>query len=147
MAESNPLSGGELNAALTGEVVRIHTANLGRGRNKSFSFHNGNVVITILQEVLTKAEQSLAVNDHGEAVLAMRQLFQRTMADEMKASVERLTGREVVAFMSDNHLEPDMAVEGFFLDPPLRPAAALAAACSAQSRRKPAQRTACVAAP
>lgn len=119
MTETTLLSGGELNAALTREVVRIHTANLGRGPNKSFSFHNGNVVVTILQEVLTKAEQSLAVNDHGEAVLAMRQLFQRTMAEEMKASVEKLTGREVVAFMSDNHLEPDMAVEVFILDAPL----------------------------
>jgi uncharacterized protein YbcI len=119
MADRGPLAGGELNAALTREVVRIHTANLGRGPNKSFSFHNGNVVVTILQEVLTKAEQSLAVTEHGEAVLAMRQLLQRTMSDEMKASVERLTGRKVVAFMSDNHLEPDMAVEVFFLDAPL----------------------------
>lgn len=74
------LSGGELNAALTREVVRIHTANLGRGPNKSFSFHNGNVVVTVLQEVLTKAEQNLSANDHDEAVLEMRQLFQRTMS-------------------------------------------------------------------
>lgn len=120
MAAPNPLAGGELNAALTREVVRIHTANLGRGPNKSFSFHNGNVVVTILQEVLTKAEQNLALNEHGGAVLAMRQLVQRTMAGEMKESVERLTGRKVVAFMSDNHLEPDMAVEVFILDTPLR---------------------------
>jgi uncharacterized protein YbcI len=115
------LSGGELNAALTREVVRIHTARLGRGPNKSFTFHNGNVVVTVLQDVLTKAEQNLvaAANEHGEAVLSMRSLFQRTMADEMKDSVERLTGHTVVAFMSDNHLDPDMAVEVFILDEPL----------------------------
>jgi uncharacterized protein YbcI len=110
------LSGGELNAALTREVVRIHTANLGRGPDKSFSFHSGNVVVTVLQDVLTKAEQSLSTSDHGDAVLAMRRLFQRTMGEEMKESVERLTGRKVLAFMSDNHLEPDMAVEVFILD-------------------------------
>jgi uncharacterized protein YbcI len=113
------LSGGELNAALTREVVRIHTASLGRGPNKSFSFHNGNVVVTVLQDVLTKAERNLADNDHGEAVLSMRSLFQRTMAEEMKESVERLTGRDVVACMSDSHLDPDMAVEVFILDRPL----------------------------
>ena len=113
------LSGGELNAALTREVVRIHTANLGRGPNKSFSFHNGNVVVTVLQDVLTKAERNLAENEHGDAVLAMRSLFQRTMAEEMKESVERLTGLEVVACMGDNHLDPDMAVEVFILDEPL----------------------------
>ncbi len=119
MAESTSLTGGELNAALTREMVRIHTANLGRGPNKSFSLHNGNIVLTVLQEVLTKAEQNLAGNGHGEAVLSMRDLFQRTMAEEMKESVERLTRRKVVAFMSDNHLDPDMAVEVFILDAPL----------------------------
>ncbi len=120
MSESGEqLSGGELNAALTREVVRIHTASLGRGPNKSFSFHNGNVVVTILQDVLTKAEQNLAANDHGEAVLSMRDLFQRTMAGELTESVERLTGRKVVACMGTNHLDPDMAVEVFILDAPL----------------------------
>lgn len=118
-AEATSLSGGELNAALTREVVRIHTAVLGRGPNKSFSFHNGNVVVTVLQDVLTKAERSLSGSGHGEAVLAMRSLFQRTMAEEMKRSVERLTERRVVALMSDNHLDPDMAVEVFILEEPL----------------------------
>lgn len=120
MTESTHLSGGELNAALTREVVRIYTANLGRGPNKSFSFHNGNVVVTVMQEVMTKAERNLAEKGHGEAVLAMRRLFQRTMADELKASVEGLTERSVVAFMGDNHLDPDMAVEVFILDAALR---------------------------
>jgi uncharacterized protein YbcI len=113
------LAGGELNAAVTREVVRIHTANLGRGPKKSFSHHNGNVMITVLHEVMTQAEQSLAASGEGDAVLAMRRLAQRTMAEEMKATVERLTARNVVAFMSDNHLEPDMAVEVFILDSPL----------------------------
>lgn len=119
MPETPTLTGGELNAALTREVVRIHTASLGRGPNKSFSFHNGNVVVVVLQDVLTKAEQSLTVSDQSDAVLAMRRLFQRSMADEMKASIEKLTAREVIAFMSDNHVEPDMAVEVFILDTPL----------------------------
>jgi hypothetical protein len=32
-------------------------------------------------------------------------------------TVERLTGRPVVAFMSANHIDPDMAVETFMLAP------------------------------
>lgn len=117
--EQERLSGGELNAALTREVVRILTASLGRGPKKSFTLHSGNVVITILQEVMTRAEQSLASNGEGDAVLSMRRLAQRTMANELKDAVEALTGRRVVAFMSDNHLDPDMAVEVFVLDSPL----------------------------
>jgi uncharacterized protein YbcI len=116
---SAQLTGGELNAAVTREVVRIHTAAIGRGPKKSYSFHNGDTLVTVLLEVLTRAEQNLVAYDEGEAVLAMRKLSQRAMAREMKAAVARLTGRKVLAFMSDNHLDPDMAVQVFILAPPL----------------------------
>lgn len=115
---ANPLSGGELNAAITRELVRIHTAAIGRGPRKSYSFHSGDTLITVMLEVLTRAEQTLVSFDEGDAVLAMRRLSQRAMAEEMKAVVARLTGRKVLASMSDNHLEPDMAVQVFVLGPP-----------------------------
>lgn len=114
-----PLSGGELNAAITREVVRIHTAAIGRGPRKSYSFHSGDTLITVLLEVLTRAERNLVAYDEGKAVLAMRRLSQKAMEAEMKAAVARLTGRKVLAFMSDNHLDPDMAVQVFILAPPL----------------------------
>jgi uncharacterized protein YbcI len=113
-----PLSGGELNAAITRELVRIHTAAIGRGPRKSYSFHSGDTLITVMLEVLTRAEQTLVSFDEGDAVLAMRRLSQRAMAKEMKAAVARLTGRRVLACMSDNHLDPDMAVQIFVLEPP-----------------------------
>ncbi len=113
-----PLSGGELNAAITRELVRIHTAAIGRGPRKSYSFHSGDTLITVMLGVLTRAEQTLVAYGEGEAVLAMRRLSQRAMAEEMKVAVARLTGRGVLAFMSDNHLDPDMAVQVFVLEPP-----------------------------
>jgi uncharacterized protein YbcI len=113
------LTGGELNAAVTREVVRIHTAAIGRGPRKSYSFHNGDTLVTVLLEVLTRAEQNLIAFGEEDAVLTMRRLAQRAMAAEMKAAVARLTGRRVLAFMSDNHLDPDMAVQVFILEPPL----------------------------
>jgi uncharacterized protein YbcI len=113
------LTGGELNAAVTREIVRIHTASIGRGPKKSYSFHNGETIVVVLLEVLTHAERNLVSFGEGESVLAMRRLSQRAMAEEMKAAVARLTGREVVGLLSDNQLEPDMAVEVFILDSPL----------------------------
>jgi uncharacterized protein YbcI len=112
-----PLSGGELNAAITRELIRIHTAAIGRGPRKSYSFHSGDTLITVMLGVLTRAEQTLVSYKEGEAVLAMRRLSQRAMAEEMKAVVTRLTGRDVLAFMSDNHIDPDMAVQVFILAP------------------------------
>ncbi|HVW45767.1 MAG TPA: Na-translocating system protein MpsC family protein [Solirubrobacterales bacterium] len=116
MDEAVPPRGGELNAAITREVIRIQNASLGRGPKKAFSFYNGNVVMTVLLDVMTRAEQRLAADGEGDAVLSMRRLYQRSMADDLKASVEAITGRKVVAFMSDNHLDPDMAIEVFVLD-------------------------------
>jgi uncharacterized protein YbcI len=113
-----PLSGGELNAAITRELVRIHTAAIGRGPRKSYSLHSGDTLITVMLGVLTRAEQTLVSYEEGDAVLAMRRLSQRAMAEEMKAVVARLTGRDVLAFMSDNHIDPDMAVQVFILAPP-----------------------------
>jgi uncharacterized protein YbcI len=119
MSESEPLRGGELNAAVTREVIRIQSERHGRGPKKAFSFHNGNILITVLEEVLTPAERKLAGSGQSEAVLKMRRLYQSTMAGEMKKRIEAVTGRRVTALMSDNHVEPDMAVEVFILDRPL----------------------------
>jgi uncharacterized protein YbcI len=119
MSDSQPLSGGELNAAVTREVIRVQNESHGRGPKKAFSFHNGNVLVTILEEVLTPAERKLAGSGESDAVLRMRRLYQRSMATELKKGIEAITGREVVAFMSDNNLEPDMAIETFILDRPL----------------------------
>lgn len=115
--DATPLSGGELNAAITRELVRIHTSAIGRGPRKSYSFHSGDTLITVMLGVLTRAEQTLVSYTEGEAVLATRRLSQRAMAEEMKAAVARLTERDVLAFMSDNHIDPDMAVQVFILAP------------------------------
>jgi uncharacterized protein YbcI len=119
MPDSQPLSGGELNAAVTREVIRVQNESHGRGPKKAFSVHNGNVLVTILEEVLTPAERRLASDGESDAVLQMRSLYQRNMATELKKAIEAITGREVVAVMSDNHLDPDIAVETFILDRPL----------------------------
>jgi uncharacterized protein YbcI len=50
-------------------------------------------------------------------VLSVRQDFQRTMRDALVEEVERVTGRRVIAFMSDNHIDPDLACEVFILAP------------------------------
>jgi hypothetical protein len=55
-----------------------------------------------------------------EKVMDIRRLFQRTIKDEAVGRIEELTGRRVVAYMSANHAEPDLAVELFQLEPPSR---------------------------
>ena len=49
----------------------------------------------------------------------VRQLFQETMEADLCAAVERLTSRQVVAFISGNRVDPDISAEVFILDAPL----------------------------
>jgi len=39
------------------------------------------------------------------------------MEKDLSREIEVLTGRTVVGFMSDNHIDPDLAVEVFVLAP------------------------------
>lgn len=52
-----------------------------------------------------------------ESVYQMRRSFQQAMEDEFREVVEGATGREVIAYMSSIHVDPDLAVEIFVLEP------------------------------
>jgi uncharacterized protein YbcI len=108
-----------LNAALAKAVVASHRHHVGRGPTKAQAFFRDRHVVVIMEDAMTRAEHSLLTAGHGEAVLDARRLFQSTMRDEMVEAVERLTGAKVVAFMSANHLEPDLACEVFVMDRPV----------------------------
>lgn len=38
------------------------------------------------------------------------------MRNDLVAAVEELLGRRVIAFLSDNHIDPDVAIESFVLE-------------------------------
>ena len=71
----------------------------------------------VLRDTLTKGERSLVRDGRESLVLEMRKAFQNTMREDLVAGVEAIIGRQVVAFMSDNHIDPDFAVESFVLAP------------------------------
>jgi Na+-translocating membrane potential-generating system (MpsC) len=61
--------------------------------------------------------ESAASYDNHEAVLDLRRRWQRIMKNDVSREIEELTGRKVIGFMSDNHIDPDLAVEVFVLKP------------------------------
>ena len=75
------------------------------------------MVTVILRDTLTKGERSLVGDDLDELVLSMRKAFQGTMRHALTTGIEEILGRKVIAFMSDNHIESDVAVEVFLLKP------------------------------
>ena len=71
----------------------------------------------VLQDSLTRGEQTLVDAGQGEAVLDLRRRRQRVMQADVSREIVELTGRKVIGFMSDNHIDPDLAVEVFVLEP------------------------------
>jgi uncharacterized protein YbcI len=108
---------GSLNAALANAVVRLVREYTGRGPTKARATVSDDLVSVVMHDTLTKAERTLVRDGKGEIVLAMRQEFQQTMREDLIAAVEMLTERRVDAFMSANHIDPDMAIESFVLAP------------------------------
>jgi uncharacterized protein YbcI len=74
-------------------------------------------VFVVLQDTLTRGERSLVEGGEREAVLDLRRRWQKVMRERCSQRVEELTGRKVIGFMSDNYIDPDIAVEVFILEP------------------------------
>jgi uncharacterized protein YbcI len=68
----------------------------------------------------TPLEQTIMeTGEGGPRVVAMRENFQEMMASRYKQLIEELTGRNVVAFLSQAHVDPDITMEIFFINGPL----------------------------
>ena len=104
-------------AAISNFVVRTLSEYTGRGPTKARTHLSDNVVTVVLQDTLTKGERSLVEDGLNDLVLNMRKAFQATMRDELTRGIEEILGRRVVAFLSDNHIDPDYGVEVFILGP------------------------------
>ena len=115
--ENHRSSDGPLAAAITTKVVQLFGDYTGRGPTRGRTYINENLVSCLLQDTLTKPERSLVAAGEVDMVLEVRRRFQATMRDDLVAAVEDLTGREVAVFMSENHVDPDVALETFVLEP------------------------------
>jgi uncharacterized protein YbcI len=117
MSADRPLPDGELAAAISTTVVRALARTTGRGPTKARTTLGDNGVFVVLQDSLTIGEQTLTDAGEGDAVLDLRRRWQRVMQADLSREIEQLTGRKVIGFMSDNHIDPDIAVEVFVLEP------------------------------
>jgi uncharacterized protein YbcI len=122
MASSDPQQyRSSLHAAISDAVVRITADYTGRGPRRARTTINGEWIFVTLIDTLTKGERMLASNGRAQFVRETRKAYQDAMRDDLVAEIEGLTGRQVIAFLSDNQLEPDVAIEAFQLVPATGP--------------------------
>jgi len=119
-AAIRPLGGGQLLSAISTGIVRLIREHYGRGPMKAKTYALDDVIVCVLRgSGFTPLEQTIMESGDGEKVVEMRENFQDMMAKSYRALIEELTGREVLAFLSQAHVEPDITIEMFFIDRPL----------------------------
>ncbi len=111
------LTGGQLAAAISSVVVQRIAEVTGRGPSRARTTLGQDAVFVVVEDALTRAERGLVGIGDEEVVRRVRHGLQRVMHESLHNDVERLTGRRVVAFMSTNHIDPDLGVEVFILAP------------------------------
>ena len=108
---------GQMAAAISTDIVRILHAQTGRGPTRARTTISGDLVVCLLEDTLTVGERTLVNAGREQTVLDVRGEYQAAMREDLTATVQAHTGRKVIAFMSDNHIDPDTAIEAFILEP------------------------------
>jgi len=111
------LRGELLTRAISRAIVALYAEVYSHDRTTASTYIHDNVVVCILQNILTHAEQGRVAAGAGSEVIDGRVAFQADREDAFSAAVERLTLRRVVAFLSGNQSSPGIACEMFFLAP------------------------------
>jgi uncharacterized protein YbcI len=117
---SAELSGGKLLAAISTRIVALLREHYGRGPMKAKTYALDDIIVVVMRgSGFTPLEQTIMNSGEPDRVVAMREDFQRVMQASYKEAIAELTGRQVVAFLSQAHVEPDITIEIFFVDGPL----------------------------
>jgi uncharacterized protein YbcI len=104
-------------AQISTALVQLHSRYYGKGPTKAKTHMVDDTVVCILRGGFTTVERTLLDTGELDAVYQMRRSFQQAMEEEFRRIVEDATGREVIAYMSSIHVDPDLAVELFVLEP------------------------------
>ena len=116
-AQFDPTTTGSHGLAISNLVVLLLSEYTGRGPTKARTHFSENLITVVVQDLLTKGERSLIRDGKSDLVLETRRAYQFTMREDFTAGIEEITGREVIAFLSANHVNPDIAIESFMLAP------------------------------
>ncbi len=92
--------------------TRVHRSRPDQGENDARRGLGGGR----LRRLDAEAEKSLIDDGKAPLVMELRREFQNTMGADLSSAVEEVLDRKVIAFMSANHLEPDLAAEVFILE-------------------------------
>ncbi|HEY5709952.1 MAG TPA: Na-translocating system protein MpsC family protein [Solirubrobacterales bacterium] len=100
-------------------MVAMHREHFGRGPAAARAFIADGFAICVLTDVYTKVEQTLIEAGRLDHVRDTRLLHQESLEEEYKSAAEAVLGRQVLAFVSATHAEPDVEIEVYLLGDPI----------------------------
>jgi uncharacterized protein YbcI len=119
-APITPLAGDELLVGVTAAMVALHERYHHRVPVTAKTLLLGDeLLVCVLGGVYTDVEKTMIELQRMTVVQETRSAFHNAMQHKFIAAVERLSGRDVVAFISKHHVGPDLEVELFMLKPEL----------------------------
>ena len=114
-----PLTGDALLEAVTTEMIALHERYHHRAPITAKSLLlGGDLLACVLGGVYTDVEKTMIELQRGTIVQETRSAFQNATQRKFISAVERLSGRDVLAFISNQHVGPDMEIELFVLRAP-----------------------------
>ncbi len=113
-----PLTGDALLVAVTHALVTLHERYHGRAPVSAKSqLLGGDLLACVMGGIYTDVEKTMIEIQRSTLVQETRSAFQEAMQHKFIGAVQRLSGREVLAFISNQHVGPDMEIEIFVLAP------------------------------
>ncbi|HEU4976750.1 MAG TPA: Na-translocating system protein MpsC family protein [Baekduia sp.] len=113
----HPVDRGSVRSAVANAIVRLHAEHYGRGPTRARAHVADDHVLVILEDVFTTAERTLIGAGHGDRVQASREAFNLALRERFTEAVETIIGRRVRAVLCQTHLDPEMAIQVFALEP------------------------------
>jgi uncharacterized protein YbcI len=101
---------------VSNEMVKLYKSQFGRGPTKVRTNWAGpDTLITTLENSLTPAERNMVAMGEHQRLRDIRMFFQYASESQFREVIERLTGREVAAFVSGIDAAQDVSCEIFYL--------------------------------
>lgn len=121
-APETALTGDALLSAVTGAMVALHEQYHHRAPITAKTLMLGeDLLACVLGGVYTDVEKTMIEIQRTTIVQETRNAFQNAMQHKFISAIERLSGRNVLAFISNHHVGPDIEIELFILGPDRTP--------------------------
>ena len=116
MLSDGCLDGDELLDAVSASMCALHERYYGREPvNAKSRMMGDDLLACVLGGVYNDVEKTMIELERSAIVQETRSAFQTAMQQRFIYEVERLSGRRVLAFISNQHIGPDMEIELFVL--------------------------------